>query len=101
MPSAAVSTAQAIVRGSPAISRLGDTAKRNGTMYAAQPMRVAVQPVLSTSAPAMFAAAKADSATGGVTIDITPTQSRIRSTTVPPVDTIAFTMSFGGTRSPL
>ena len=41
-------------------------------MYAAQPMRVAVQPVLSTSAPAMLAAAKADSATGGVTIDMTP-----------------------------
>src|SRR5262252_6216505 len=52
MPSVAVSTAQTMVSGSPCISRLGDTANRNGTMYAAQPMRVAVHPVLSTSAPA-------------------------------------------------
>ena len=71
-PRAAVHVAHAIVSGSPCINRLGENTNRNGTMYAAQPMRVAVQPVLSTSAPAMFAAAKAASATGGVTMDMMP-----------------------------
>src|SRR5512134_308457 len=76
MPTAAVDTAHTMASGSPCMSRLGDSANRNGTMYAAQPMRVAVHPVLSTSEPAMLAAAKADSATGGVTIDMMPKYSR-------------------------
>src|SRR5688572_3100141 len=76
MPSEALSTAHRMVSGAPCMSRLGDSANRNGTMYAAQPMRVAVQPVLSTSEPAMLAAANADSATGGVTIDMMPKYSR-------------------------
>src|SRR5688572_25557005 len=72
MPNSELSVTTAMSQTLPFIRMAGENTNRNGTMYAAQPKRIAVQPVAMDGACAMAAATYAAGATGGVMSDIMP-----------------------------